>query len=156
MGRTGAPMATDYIDMGMSITRRGYGAERANVRESRMMSACRLRHQGLSFAAIAKDLGVSAFTVRSDIRAAVGMYPKVAEIISADGTRGLLTFKGRTMQIHKWAAEVGLDAHLISDRIYRLGWPVERALSAPPRQRGWWVTNLLRTLRAMERRKVST
>lgn len=41
----------------------------------------------------------------------------------------LLTFDGRTQSLGKWARELGVSRRLIRDRLDRLGWPVERALS---------------------------
>lgn len=44
----------------------------------------------------------------------------------------LLTFQGRTKAIAEWADEVGLNRDAITKRL-RLGWTVERALTAPRR-----------------------
>lgn len=42
-----------------------------------------------------------------------------------------LTFQGHTQTIAQWAAELDIPTDLISNRINRLGWPVEKALSTP-------------------------
>jgi hypothetical protein len=43
-----------------------------------------------------------------------------------------LTYRGQTMTIAAWAGVVGLPWRVIADRV-RLGWPLERALTEPPR-----------------------
>jgi hypothetical protein len=45
----------------------------------------------------------------------------------------LLTFRGRTLSIARWAAETGLKATTIRYRLDRLKWTVERALTIPTR-----------------------
>lgn len=46
----------------------------------------------------------------------------------------LLTHRGRTMTLTQWAREAGLDPATLSGRLQR-GWPLQRALTEPPRQR---------------------
>lgn len=46
-------------------------------------------------------------------------------------TNHLLEFKGETKNITEWSKEVGLPAYLIVQRINRLGWTVEKALTTP-------------------------
>jgi hypothetical protein len=53
-----------------------------------------------------------------------GKWPKVR----------LLTFQGRTQSIARWAAEVGLKATTIRNRLDVRGWSVERALTTPKQQ----------------------
>lgn len=43
----------------------------------------------------------------------------------------LLTINGRTQCRSAWAAEVGIRAHAIRDRMEKLGWPAERAVLTP-------------------------
>lgn len=45
----------------------------------------------------------------------------------------LLTLNGVTLSIGKWAKKLGVGRTLIRDRINRLGWSVERALTTPAR-----------------------
>jgi hypothetical protein len=42
-----------------------------------------------------------------------------------------LTFDGRTQVLSVWAEETGLNAQTLRNRIKRLGWTVERALTTP-------------------------
>jgi hypothetical protein len=44
----------------------------------------------------------------------------------------LLTAFGRTQCVAAWAEEFGVRPNLISDRVDRLGWDVERAIRTPP------------------------
>lgn len=46
----------------------------------------------------------------------------------------LLTCHGRTMTLAEWAAETGMAAEAISQRLSRLGWTMERALCTPTRK----------------------
>jgi hypothetical protein len=42
-----------------------------------------------------------------------------------------LTFLGRTMVVSDWAREMGIAMRTLRNRIYRLGWSVEQALTLP-------------------------
>ena len=42
-----------------------------------------------------------------------------------------LTYNGKTMTMRKWADELGVSYNLIRDRINKLGWSVEDALTTP-------------------------
>ena len=42
-----------------------------------------------------------------------------------------LTYNGRTMTMRQWADELGVSYNLIRDRINKLGWSVEDALTTP-------------------------
>lgn len=44
-----------------------------------------------------------------------------------------LTFAGRTMILVDWAREVGLPRKTLTNRLFTLGWTVERALTTPRR-----------------------
>jgi hypothetical protein len=46
-----------------------------------------------------------------------------------------LTHQGRTMLVSEWAAEIGLSANTLRQRLY-LGWSVEKALTTPKLARG--------------------
>jgi integrase len=46
-----------------------------------------------------------------------------------------LTFRGRTLPITTWAEETGIPAATIRSRLFRLGWPVERALATRPNKK---------------------
>lgn len=43
-----------------------------------------------------------------------------------------ITYDGRTQTLAQWADELGVSRTLISDRLDRLGWPVDMALSVSP------------------------
>lgn len=45
-----------------------------------------------------------------------------------------LTYNGETMQLSYWAERFGLNRHTLYDRIYRYGWPIEKALTTPVRR----------------------
>lgn len=45
----------------------------------------------------------------------------------------LLTFKGVTLSLGKWAKRIGIDRKTLGCRLDRFGWSVERALSTPAR-----------------------
>lgn len=46
-------------------------------------------------------------------------------------TERLITYQGKTQSLTKWAKEVGLSADLIRQRLDRLAWGTERALTTP-------------------------
>jgi hypothetical protein len=46
-------------------------------------------------------------------------------------------FDGATMTLPEWAAKTGVPYHTLNKRIKLLGWPIEKALSAPIR----WTTS---------------
>ena len=52
-----------------------------------------------------------------------------------NNTRGNrpVTYQGRTQNLSQWAAELGVTASGLRDRIEKLGWSVERALTTPGR-----------------------
>lgn len=43
----------------------------------------------------------------------------------------LLEYKGKIQNIEQWSLETGLDYKVISDRLNKLGWSIERSLSIP-------------------------
>ena len=45
----------------------------------------------------------------------------------------LLTFNGETMPIARWAKLIGISGTCLIQRIDRLGWPLEKALTQRPR-----------------------
>lgn len=45
-----------------------------------------------------------------------------------------LLFKGKKMTISQWSSEVGIPASVIENRINRLGWSVDKALTQPMRE----------------------
>ena len=40
-----------------------------------------------------------------------------------------ITYKGKTQSISKWAEELGIKRQKIVDRLWKLGWSIERALT---------------------------
>ncbi len=44
-----------------------------------------------------------------------------------------ITYLGRTKPLKVWAEELGIDRSVISARLCRLGWTVEKALTTPTR-----------------------
>jgi len=47
-----------------------------------------------------------------------------------------LTFNNKTLCMSEWADEIGIPATMLSDRISKLGWDVEKALTQKPKSRG--------------------
>jgi hypothetical protein len=47
----------------------------------------------------------------------------------------ILEFKGKSLCMADWTEELGFPPNLISDRLNRHGWSLERALTTPPRPR---------------------
>jgi hypothetical protein len=43
----------------------------------------------------------------------------------------LLTHNGKTQAISAWAEELGLSIQALRNRLYKLGWPLEEALTKP-------------------------
>lgn len=48
----------------------------------------------------------------------------------------LLTFNGQTMNLSTWAEKIGVPYQVLSQRVGKLGWPVERALTTALTSRG--------------------
>lgn len=46
-------------------------------------------------------------------------------------TNHLITFNGKTKCLVEWAEEIGIDQDTLKDRVNKLNWPVEKALSTP-------------------------
>ncbi len=42
-----------------------------------------------------------------------------------------LTYKGQTKTIAQWSEEYGLSKNTFQARLYKFGWPIEKALSTP-------------------------
>lgn len=53
---------------------------------------------------------------------------------AAPGRGAQLGFDGRSQNICAWAKELGISANTLYGRIYKLGWPVEKAFTTPSRQ----------------------
>ena len=49
----------------------------------------------------------------------------------APGRNAQLEFDGRSQNICAWAKELGISANTLYGRIYKLGWPVEKAFTTP-------------------------
>lgn len=47
----------------------------------------------------------------------------------------LVTFNGKTLCLSQWADETGISARVLSDRLTKLGWSAEKALTQPVRKR---------------------
>ena len=45
-----------------------------------------------------------------------------------------LTYNGETMQLSYWAERYGINYHTLYDRLYRHGWPIEKALTTHVRR----------------------
>ena len=45
----------------------------------------------------------------------------------------LVTFQGKTQCIAAWAEEFNMHVNTLRDRIYKLGWSIEKALTEPKR-----------------------
>ncbi|OQW38100.1 MAG: hypothetical protein A4E20_04820 [Nitrospira sp. SG-bin2] len=43
----------------------------------------------------------------------------------------IITFNGRSMTVSQWSEELGFKAGTLLNRIQRLGWPIEKALTVP-------------------------
>jgi hypothetical protein len=46
-----------------------------------------------------------------------------------------ITYDGRTMCITEWAEAIGISSKVLTDRLNKLHWPVEKALSTPVRKK---------------------
>jgi hypothetical protein len=46
----------------------------------------------------------------------------------------LITFNDKTLCLTDWANEIGLPRHVLQDRLFKLNWPIERALMTPARK----------------------
>lgn len=53
----------------------------------------------------------------------------------AAGKNAQLEYNGRSQNICAWAKELGISANTLYGRIYKMGWPVEKAFETPPRRR---------------------
>lgn len=51
------------------------------------------------------------------------------------GVPNYLEFEGKTLHLAAWADELGINSMIISDRIGKLGWSIERALTEPVKVR---------------------
>jgi hypothetical protein len=53
----------------------------------------------------------------------------------ANNTRrnSVLEYEGRRQTVSEWATEFGLPYNTLFSRVYRLKWPIEKALKTPPR-----------------------
>jgi hypothetical protein len=49
-------------------------------------------------------------------------------------TSRVLEFNGRSQTMPEWADELGISVQTLASRLNKLGWPIERALSAPTRK----------------------
>jgi len=47
----------------------------------------------------------------------------------------LLTAQGQTLPLYQWAKRLGCEPQTIRDRL-RMGWPIEKAVTTPPRKYG--------------------
>jgi hypothetical protein len=70
-----------------------------------------------------------------------GYYPDncrwTNELVQANNTRSnhYLTFGSETKTIAEWGRELNLPAKIISDRITKQGWSIEKALTTPIQKR---------------------
>lgn len=48
----------------------------------------------------------------------------------------LIEFNGKSQNICKWGEELGISPNTLYGRIYKMGWPVERAFTTPARKGG--------------------
>lgn len=46
----------------------------------------------------------------------------------------ILTFNGKSAPMAVWATEFGLPFSMLHDRINKLGWPIDKAITTPPRK----------------------
>lgn len=53
----------------------------------------------------------------------------------AAGKNAQLEYNGRSQNICAWAKELGISANTLYGRIYKMGWPIEKAFETPPRRR---------------------
>jgi hypothetical protein len=98
---------------------------------------CLLTHDGRTqtLSAWAEQLGISKEALRARLHAG---WP-VERIVAAPARRQeragmapgkrLLTYNGETRSLAEWARHLGIPDSRLRDRIVKLGWPVEKALS---------------------------
>jgi hypothetical protein len=48
----------------------------------------------------------------------------------------VITFNGKTQTLQQWSRETGIHYRTINSRLDLMGWPVEKALTTPPRSTG--------------------
>ena len=56
---------------------------------------------------------------------------KSSNALKKSGRNAQLEFNGRAQNICAWAKELGISANTLYGRIYKLGWPVEKAFTTP-------------------------
>lgn len=59
---------------------------------------------------------------------------KPSNALKKSGRNAQLEFDGRSQNICAWAKELGISANTLYGRIYKMGWPIEKAFTTPARQ----------------------
>lgn len=92
-----------------------------------------------SFESFLEDMGDAPDGFTLDRKENSGNYEKsncrwATSSDQANNTRQnrFLEFNGKRMTISHWADEIGIDSHILYNRLRR-GWSVERAITEPPR-----------------------
>lgn len=94
--------------------------------------AQKFEHDGLSMTAAgwARHLGCNYSVLSRRLNS--GMSIAEAMAIPIVNNIKLITYNGKTQSMTQWANEVGIAQQTLQNRLGRLGWPIERALTAKP------------------------
>lgn len=141
--------ALGYVER--DADRRGHAVRRIEAEHGKPFIEIlrELAAQDVSMNTAAKMLGANRSTVLYHVEQAggveaVGFRPyaqpkdtdRSAQQASWLQTKGrMLTHAGVTQHLNAWAAQTGIGATTIAHRLDRLGWPVEKALTAPVRRK---------------------
>lgn len=94
-----------------------------------------LTHNGktMTVAEWSRQLGMVATTIYGRLNRGMSAEQALNQAVMPGGkNHRMLTFKGKTQPLKRWAREVGMCATTVRERL-KLGWTVERQLTQPSR-----------------------
>lgn len=80
----------------------------------------------------ADDLGCGLTTLMQRISCG----DSVERVLRPVRKAATFTFSGKTQSIAQWSKETGIKRYLLSERLHRLGWSIEEALTRPVEKKG--------------------